>query len=212
MADDQIAVEKEKTRRRLITFGEVVAVLAVLISALSLWDSHNKRVAEERQQSAGETRAEQQARHLLLRAKPDSDGARLTLSAQRDDQVIQDQTIRFPTALGIAPVQTSGDPRIEARWLAGPVKDAEKLAGTGDQLGDRRMPVAITTQYIANGTPYTDHAIYDVGYGKRGRFLLGDEIRLRGLTLVSRGKSASLSAQLDTRWRAVQPRPRKPTP
>ena len=206
MTDDQVAVEKEKTRRRLINLGEVVAVLAVLISALSLWDSHNERVQGEQQQAAGETRAEQQARRLLLRAKPESDGARLSISTQQADQVIQDQTIQFPTALGISPVQTSGDPRIEARWLAAAVKDAEKRAGTGDQLGDRRVPVAIVTQYIAGGTPYTDRAIYDIGYGKRDRFLLGDEIRLRGLTLVSRGDAAGVTARLDARWKAVQPK------
>ncbi len=115
-------------------------------------------------------------------------------------QVVQSQFIRFPTALGVVPAQTTGDPRLEAAWFADGLKKARRSAGQGDDsLGDERLPIAIETRYLADGVIRTDRAIYDVGYTISGQFLGGSRVTLRGLALVER-PAGDLAAVLDKRW------------
>ena len=118
--------------------------------------------------------------------------------------MIEDQTIRFPASLGIDPVQTSGEPRIEARWFDGALKQARDKAGLpGDTRGDERLPVLIETRFLADGEEHRDVALYDVGYAIKGGGLLGGhEVMLRGLSLAGRAKSGSPAA-LEARWAKI---------
>ena len=83
-------------RRRWINFGEIVGVLALLVSAASLWDSHQSRVAET--VAARPTPAP--VHPLVLTAVPDGDARILKISAAAGDAVIQTQTVLFPKGAG----------------------------------------------------------------------------------------------------------------
>ena len=198
--------EAAAVRRRWINLGELLAVVAVLISALTLWNSYAERSHAEAEKAGEEKREVAKAATLLLKAEPSRDGDRLTLAATGADQSIQTQTVTFPSALGVAPVDTTGDARIEAGWFADGLKKARRAADRKEvTAGDERLPVAIASQFIADGTTRSDVALYDVGYALAGRFLGGSRLRLRGLSRIGRADAQSAQARIDAIWQRRQP-------
>ncbi|WP_231639236.1 hypothetical protein [Sphingomonas profundi] len=184
-----------------MTLGEILAVAAVGISALTLWDSHQERVRTEEKAVATADRADAEAAVLVLRATPSRDGDRLTLAPLNPEQAIQAQTILFPSALKLPPVETTGDPRIEADWFAEPLKRARKGAGQKDEdPGDQRLPIIVVTHYLAGGARHTSRAIHDLGYTLEGRFLRGSAVTLRGMSIVRTVKEEGAQAALDAVW------------
>ncbi len=186
MADETPA----QRRRRWLTIGEIVGVLALLVSAASLWDSHQQRVAERAPAPA----AKAVVKPLMLTSSAGDEGRLLTIASPNPDRVIQTQTIIFPTALDVAKVDTVGSPRIEAGWFASVLN---KLPHQDGKAG--RLPVAIVTQYLDDGVAREDSAIYDIGYRWRSRLIGSDVPAMEGMTLVARG-GAKLQARLDARW------------
>ena len=182
-------------RRRWLTFGEIIAVVAVAISAASLWDSHQGRTLGERPAPAA---AAARVAPLVRAATADTDGRTLRFAPANRDQVIQTQTIMFPAALGAPRVDSVGNPHIEADWFA------DKLHAAARGSSNRRLPIAIVTTYLDDGVPRTDSAIYDIGFRWRSRFMRSDAPSLEGVTLVSRGAKA-LQQRLDTRWTRAHP-------
>jgi hypothetical protein len=175
----------------------------VLISALALLDSHSARTHDEQDRAVAQKQASVQAGRLTLVATVADDGHSLRLAPALGGQMIQSQRIRFPSALGVPPAETTGDPRIEAGWFADGLKKARKAAGEGDDsIGDEQLPVAIETRYLADGTARTDDAIYDVGYAFKGHFLGGRSVTLRGLALTERLAGGDPAARLDKSWSA----------
>ena len=95
--------EAAAIRRRWITLGEVLAVVAVLISAATLWNSYAERKSTEAERSAAAQKEARTETALVLRARVVDDGRRLSLEAVDGDQVIQSQSIAFPSKLGVPP-------------------------------------------------------------------------------------------------------------
>ena len=201
----QSAEEKREAaaiRRRWITLGEVLAVIAVLISGLTLWSSYRERNADEAERAASKQEEKARARTLVLRASADKEGKRLSLSPLDSEQAIQSQTLAFPAALGAGAVDAVIDPRIEAKWLEGPAKKARSAEGDKPAAGDRRMPVAITTRFVSGGETYSDTALYDIGYKLEGGGLLDDQdVVLRGLSLIQHVPAGKAQARLDSLWK-----------
>ena len=190
--------EAAAIRRRWITLGEILAVIGVLISALALWNSWSERSSAEKERAEQKAQQANVARTLLL--KSSGGGKRLALAAHDPDQAIQGQTLIFPSAFGLAAFDTM-EPRIEAEW----VKRAVKKAHEKDEkaLGDARMPVAITTRFVADGRTFTDAALYDVGYKESdGGLFGGSEVELKGLSLIGRTTAAEAQKRLDALWAA----------
>jgi hypothetical protein len=183
-------------RRRWISIGETVGILALIISAISLWDSHQDRV--ENRAAASQAKAVK-VPPLVLTATADAEGDVLRLASPNSDRIIQTQTIVFPKALAVDPVDTVGNPRIEADWFASSLRDA-----VGDDRGKGRLPVGIITQFTDNGTAREERAIYEIGHGWRSRLLQRDVPVLEGITLVSRAPR-DLQAALDSRWTKRHP-------
>jgi len=198
--------EAAAIRRRWITLGEVLAVVAVVISGLTLWNSWSERSSSQAEKVAEAKQSSTKAVTLILRAQASGNGRTLELSPASAEQSVQSQTIRFPAALGADPAETTGEPRIESGWFEAALKKAREKAGMpDDSRGDERLPVAITTQYLVDGDAHQDVAIYDVGYTISGRWLGGHSVTLRGISLVSHGKESSVQAKLDARWKAMLP-------
>lgn len=196
--------EKARVRRRWLTLGEILAIAGVLISGLALWNSYRERTAAEARHAQEAATGEKKAVMLVLKATSDRDGRTLSLAPRGDTQAIQSQTIRFPTALGLSPAETNGDARIERGWLEAALVKARHDAGAKPETaGDARLPLLVTTRYLADGDPYTDRAVYELGYLTRHGFLAGTSVRLRGLS--REGGVASDAAgrkRIDALWRA----------
>lgn len=199
------AAAARRLRIRLLTLGEVIAVAALVISALTFWNSYDERRSAQADKAADAKHEAVKARTLILRSAVQKDGDRIELTAA-GGQAIQSQTIAFPKALGVDPVDST-DPRIEADWFASGLKKARKAAGEEDRPhGDARLPIAITTRFTADdGDMAETTALYDVGYGTDSSFLGGTSIRLRGLSLIGRSTADAAAAKIDSLWKARHP-------
>ena len=196
MTDTAAETKAKATRRRWISIGETVGILALIISAVSLWDSHQDRVESR---AAASHKDAVRIPPLVLTATADASGDTLRLASPNPDRVIQTQTIVFPKALGLDSVDTVGNPRIEAAWFASALRTA-----VGEDRKKGRLPVGIITRYTDGGTDREDTAIYDIGHGWRSRLLQHDVPVLEGITLVSRAPG-DLQSRLDARWTARHP-------
>ncbi|HWT11598.1 MAG TPA: hypothetical protein VN231_02490 [Allosphingosinicella sp.] len=207
LAEAEAAADAAAVRRRWITLAEILGVIAVLISALTLWNNYQQRAGEEAAKEAERREASAAAQALLLRATPDREGGLLALAPADPAQTIQSQTIAFPSALGAPPVETVIEPRIEARWFERALLRARTANGApGESRGDERLPVAIATTFYSGGEAHRDTALYDIGYRVTGGGLLGDrDIRLRGLSRLEGVAEARLGARLDSIWRSRHP-------
>ncbi|GAA0740787.1 hypothetical protein CA233_13660 [Sphingomonas sp. ABOLD] len=197
--------EAAKVRKRWITLGEVLGVAAVLISGLTLWNNWSDRRETKAEKAATEQRASAKVAKLVLVA---ADGGKQTLALKpaAAEQSVQSQTILFPSALAVSPAATTGEPRIEGGWFEHALVKAREAAGLADNSrGDERLPVVIVTQYLADGDPHEDVALYDVGYTISGKFLGGHSVTLRGISLVAKVKRDHAQARLDARWKTLLP-------
>jgi hypothetical protein len=201
--------EAASVRRRWITLAEVLGVIAVLISGLTLWNSYRERTADEADKAAARSEAAAEAQVLLLRATPDRDGEILRLASAGNGQTIQNQTIAFPGPLAVAAIDTLIEPRIEARWFEQALLRAPQAGAARDgSRGDERIPVAITTLFFSSGAMHRDSAIYDIGYRVEGGGLFGGhKIRMRGISRVETVPPSGLQARLDSLWGSRQPVP-----
>ena len=190
--------EAAAIRRRWITLGEVLAVVGVLISGLALWNSWSERSMAERERTEAKAKQADVSRIVLLRAS--GGGKRLALAAHDPDQAIQSQTVLFPAPFGLGAFETT-EPRIEAEWVKRAIR---KSRDKDDKVrGDARMPVAITTRFVADGRAFTDTALYDIGYQESdGGLFGGGEVRLKGLSLIGRTGAAQAQRRLDAVWAA----------
>lgn len=184
-----------RTRRRWISVGEVVGVLALLISAASFWDSHQERATEGKA-----TTPVARAAPLVLSGMVDAGRDRIDLRAASSTQVIQTQTIRFPTAVRADAVDTTGNARIEAGWFESGLRSALRESHA---KGRHRVAVGIETVYLDGDARRTDRAIYDIGYRLNPRFLRPDVVEVEGVSLVQARVGADLQKRVDARF-AVQ--------
>lgn len=196
--------EAAAQRRRWVNFAEVLALIAVLISALTFWNSYQERIAAEADKASERAQASTEAATLLLRGAADHGGARLALAAADPHQTIQTQSFAFPAALGLGAVETVSDPRLEAAWFERALLHATHDAPAANAAsGDERLPVAITTVFFSGGAMHRDVAIYDAGYRVEGGGLLGGHrVRLLGLSRVAAVSARDAQARVDRRWRA----------
>jgi hypothetical protein len=192
----ETAAEAKARRRRWLTLAEIATVVTLLISAATFWDNHQQREEERAEKAAAKVKPA--VAPLLLTATAQDEGSKLVLSANRD-RIIQSQTLTFPTALDVSPVDIVGNARIEADWFASGLRKA-----LGDERKRGRVPVAIVTTYIDDGTERTETAIYDIGHDWRSRLLASDMPVLEGITLVARG-GKDVQGRLDARWAKLHP-------
>lgn len=189
-------VRAAKQRRRWISIGETVGILALILSAIGLYESHQERVENR---AAASSKPAAKVAPLVLTASADAEGAVLRLATPDSGRVIQTQSIVFPKALGLDLVDTVGNPRIEAGWFAGELREA-----LGDDRKAGRLPIGIITRYTDAGIDREDVAIYDVGHGWRSRLLQSDVPVLEGITRVARAPG-DVRAAIDARWVRLHP-------
>ena len=205
---------ERKRRLRFLTVAEIVGIAALIIAAAGYWDTHRERTLTERERAAEarEKQAEAKAGALkltfLMTGTPEGAGERLKLASVHAEQVIQTQTLTFPSEIRGDPVQTTGNPRIEAGWIEGGVTKAEHARAGKGRSG--RLPVAIATSFIEDGQTKSDTALYQLGYSAHPRVLRSDKVELEGLSLVRHGLGGDVQAAVDAAWAKQAPAPAKP--
>jgi hypothetical protein len=205
---------KKRLPFRWLSLAEIVGILAVSIAALGYWDTHRERAQTDRERAAAERerKAEAQAGILklsfLMTGTPEGSGERLRLASVHSEQVIQTQSISFPSEVRGDAVQTTGSPRIEAGWFEGGLDKALHAGGARQRQG--RLPVGIVTVFIEDGQTKTDRALYMVGYSLHPRVLRSDKVEMEGLSLVRRGVGEDVQAAVDGLWARQAPAPDKP--
>ena len=203
--------EAARVRRRLLNLGEILAIVAVAISGLTLWNSYSERTHSEAQKTADEAQSVRKAATLTLKATPDKDGRVLVLVARGDDQSIQGQTIRFPSSLKLSAAATSGDARIERGWFDDALVKARRDAGaTGDVAGDARLPVLVDTRFLADGDAHRDRAVYEIGYSTSRSLIGGTSVHLKGVSRITAvPNDAAGQKKVDAMWTALLPAPKR---
>ena len=198
---------EKKRRLRFLTLAEIVGIAAVAIAALGYWDNHRERTQTDRERAAeaqekkAEARAGAMKLSFLMTGTPEGSGDRLRLASVHSEQVIQTQALTFPSEIRGDPVQTTGNPRIEAGWFDGGLAKAEHRA----RRRQGRLPVGVVTVFIEDGQPKTDRAIYLIGYSLHPRVLRADRVEMEGLSLVRRGVGEDIQGAVDALWSRQAP-------
>ena len=165
--------DKKQSRLRWVTLGEAVAVAALILSALGLWNSWrndqekpaSERVIDERRPVA-----------LALRGQADRDGRVLVISAVEPGHALDSLTVRI--AGSDKPVSLGGDGRLQSR-------DVEQALGaTAKRSGEvRRAKIRIDARYVEAGQDRRGGGNYLLTYRwKDGGLLGGRSIRLERLS------------------------------
>lgn len=160
-----------RSRRRWINFGEMIALAALVVSALGVWiawkntsDDKATRVVEEKSVIP-----------LALRGTADGDGQALTILPADPGHALQSLTI---TIKGASPIDVGSDGRLGAsdvqRALQGREKEAKDVTHT--------VPVRIAARYVEGGADRSGGGTYVLRYKWEGGGLFGGRsLRLVGL-------------------------------
>lgn len=164
-----------KSRRRLITLPEMVAVLGLVIGALTLglnW-SDKRQAAQER--AAASAAAGAAKVRLNLDADLARGGSEIRLSDAQHELI--DTAIDFPAALGIER-QTPATARIDKDWFAAAVLNATD-GGADDREG--RLPVLVTTRYMVGDSPREGRTIVEIVWRTHGRLVGGRSLTIEAV-------------------------------
>jgi hypothetical protein len=164
---------ESERRRRLVTLGELIALAALIVSAVGVWISWK---SSDRQ---GPTRVVEQrtAIPLTLRGKREDDGERLEIGPVESSHALESLKVNLPGASSID-VDSSGE------LSASDVQSA--LKGHENDPKDRTLSVAvrISARYVEAGKEKSASGSYTLRYMWKGGGLFGG----RSLHLVSLSK------------------------
>jgi hypothetical protein len=161
-----------ETRRRWINLGEVIALAALIVSAVGVWiawrnssDDKPARIVEERQPVP-----------LTLRGMPDRDGSELTITPVDQGHGLQSLTV---TMKGAVPIEIGSDGRLQASDVQAALRDRPKEAKDVTQS----EPVRIAARYVEMGKDRRGGGNYVLRYKWEGGGLFGGRsLRLVGLS------------------------------
>lgn len=160
----------DRERRRLITLGEIIAIAALIVSALGVWISWKTSDRPE-----GPTRVieQRQAIPLTLRSSAENDGRTLVIAPVESSHALESLTL---TIKGADPIQLGSDGELDSQQV-------ESALGNGDRdsKGQHSVPVRIETRYVEAGADKHSAGNYRLIYRWEGGGLFGG----RSLRLIS---------------------------
>jgi hypothetical protein len=164
--------ESERRRRRWITLGELIALAALIVSALGLWISW-KNNGEDKPTRIVEQRP---SIPLTLRAKREDDGTRLEISPVEPSHALESLRVTLP---GASTIEVGSDGELDAR-------DVESaLKGHENDPKDRTLsiPIRIDARYVEAGKDRRGGGSYTLRYMWKGGGLFGGRsLHLVGLS------------------------------
>ncbi|MFL6752172.1 MAG: hypothetical protein ACJ8FL_02960 [Sphingomicrobium sp.] len=166
--------ESQRQRRRLINLGELIALAALIVSALGVWIAW-KSSSEDKPTRIVEQRS---TVPLALRGTPDSDGRTLTFMPADPSHALESLTVSIK---GAPPIEVGSDGRLFASDVESALKDRDKEA----KDVTHSVPVRIAARYVESGADRRGGGAYVLRYRWEGGGLFGDRsLRLAG---ISRG-------------------------
>jgi hypothetical protein len=164
----------EARRRRLINLGELIALCALIVSALGVW------IAWKNSREGKPTRVVEQRTPvpLALRGTVDSDGRALTLVPADPSHALESATLSIK---GASPIEVGSDGRLSASDVESALKDREKEAMDLAYS----VPVRISAHYVEMGKDRRAVGTYTLRYKWQGSGLFGG--RSLHLLGISRG-------------------------
>ena len=162
----------EKTRRRWITLGEIIAMAALIVSAAGVWiawkssnEDKTTRVVEQRS-----------AVPLALRGAVNGDGRTLTIAPADAGHALESLKVIIK---GAAPIEVGSDGRLSASDVEAALKGREKEA----KDVTHSVPVRIDARYVEAGADRRAGGNYALRYKWEGGGLFGGRsLRLVGLS------------------------------
>ena len=162
----------ESERRRWINLGELIALAALIVSAVGVWIAW-KSSNQDKPTHVVEQRT---PLPLTLRAKREDDGERLAISPVEDSQALESLTVTLP---GASPIQVGSDGELAA-------SDAQAaLKGRDSEPKDRTLSVRarMDAHYVELGKDRTASGTYTLRYMWKGGGLFGGRsLQLVGLS------------------------------
>lgn len=159
-------------RRRWITFGELIGLGALAVSAVGVWISWTNsdndkptRVVEQRQSVP-----------LTLRARRGDDGRSLEISPVESSHALESLKVTLP---GAAPIELGSDGQLAASDVESALKGHDK------DPKDRTLsvPVRIEAHYVEAGKEHRGGGTYTLRYRWQGGGLFGGRsLHLVGLS------------------------------
>ena len=162
----------EKTRRRWINLGEIIALAALIVSAFGAWVAW-KSSSQDRPTRIVEQRS---AVPLALRGTVDDDGRALTIAPADPSHALQSLTVAIK---GSPAIDVGSDGRLGARDVEAALKNRDKEA----KDVTHSVPVRIQARYVESGTDRRGGGNYVLRYKWEGGGLFGGRsLRLVGLS------------------------------
>ncbi|HWI89215.1 MAG TPA: hypothetical protein VNS11_08265 [Sphingomicrobium sp.] len=163
--------ESESTaRRRWITLGEIIALLALMVSAVGVWIAW-KSSSEDKPTRVVEQRS---SVPLALRGRADGDGRTLTIMPADPSHALEGLTV---TIKGAAPIDVGSDGTLGASDVEAALKGRDKEAKDVTHT----VPVRIGARYVEMGKDRRGGGNYVLRYKWEGGGLFGG----RSLHLVA---------------------------
>jgi hypothetical protein len=165
-------MSNEQTRRRWINLGEVIALAALIVSAVGVWIAW-KSSNEDKPTRVVEQRS---AVPLALRGSADDDGRTLTIMPADPAHALEGLTV---TIRGAAPIDVGSDGRLSAGDVESALKGREKEA----KDVSHSVPVRIAARYVEMGKDRRGGGNYVLRYKWEGGGLFGGRsLHLIGLS------------------------------
>ena len=160
-------------RRRLISLGELIALAALIVSALGVWIAW-KSSSEDKPTRIVE---QHQPVPLTLRGVADRDGGALTISPVDPGHALESATV---TIKGASPIELGSDGRLQANDVQAALKDRPKEEKDRTYSASARIDV----HYVEMGAEKRGGGSYVLRYKWQGGGLFGG----RSLRLVGLGR------------------------
>ena len=162
-----------ETRRRWITVGEIIALLALIVSAVGVWIAW-KSSNEDRTTRVVEQRS---AVPLALRGSVDSGGDTLTIMPADPSHALEGLTVAIK---GGSTIEVGSDGKLSASDVEAALKGREKEA----KDVTHSVPVRVDARYVEMGKDRRGGGNYMLRYKWEGGGLFGG----RSLRLVAFGR------------------------
>ena len=161
---------ESQRRRRLVTIGELIALAALIVSAIGVWISWKSADHE------GPTKIveQRQAIPLILRGRREDDGTRLVISPVESSHALESLTVKIA---GASPISVGSDGELSASDVASALSGREKEP----RNTTLSVTARIDARYVEAGQERTSSGTYALRYQWKGGGLFGG----RSLHLVS---------------------------
>jgi hypothetical protein len=165
--------ESQARRRRWINFGELIAVLALIVSAAGVWVSWKSSGHDDKPATIVE---QHKPVALVLRGRAQDDGRSIEIAPVDPNHAVESMTV---TVKGASPIEVGSDGRLDS----GDVQSA--LSGHDKEPKDKTfsVPATISARYVEDGTDRHGGGTYTLRYRWAGGGLFGGRsLRLVGLS------------------------------